>query len=84
VVNRHQQGRSVEVFLFDSAVGSWSSKGGLAVGASTSLSLASGRVYTVVAVDRGLVNCTDGRPENLSCQRLVWGARGDSAGLQVT
>ncbi|MFC4801776.1 PASTA domain-containing protein [Neobacillus sp. GCM10023253] len=84
LVNRHQQGRSVEVFLWDSAVGNWSNKGMLNFGASTTLSLASGRLYQVVAVDRGLINCTDGRPENVSCQRFSWGARGDSGGVQVT
>jgi hypothetical protein len=83
LTNRHQQSRSVEVFLWDSAVGTWSSKGMLNFGASTTLSLASGWVYTVVAVDRGLINCTDGRPENVSCQQFLWGARGDSQGVQV-
>lgn len=41
--NHHQQGRSVEVFLWDS--GTWSSKGMLNYGASTTLSLSTGRVY---------------------------------------
>ena len=54
LTNAHQQGRAVEVFLWDSSVGGWSSQGNLGVDASVTLSLASGRIYTVVAVDRGL------------------------------
>lgn len=84
LTNSHQQGRAVEVFLFDSGVGTWSSKGMLNHGASITLSLATGRVYTVVAVDRGLINCTDGRPDSVNCQRFIWGARGDSAGVQIS
>jgi PASTA domain len=84
LANRHQQGRSVEVFLWDSAIGTWSSKGMLNFAASTTLSLSSGRVYKVVALDRGLINCTDGQPDTVSCQRFHWGASGDSAGVQVT
>ena len=71
------------MFLWDSGVRTWNSKGALDFGASTTLSLASGRVYTVVAVDRGLDNCTDGPPENVSCQRFLWGALGDSEGVQI-
>ena len=83
LTNRHQQRRSLDVFLWDSGVRTWNSKGALDFGASTTWSLASGRVYTVVAVDRGLDNCTDGRPENVSCQRFLWGALGDSEGVQI-
>jgi hypothetical protein len=83
VTNAHQQGRAVEVFLWDSGAGGWASKGNLGMGATVTLPLAAGRTYTLAAVDRGLVNCTDGRPDNVSCQRLLWGARGDGAGIQV-
>jgi hypothetical protein len=83
LANQHQQGRAVEVFLWDSATGAWSSKGMLSFNASITLPLATGRTYTVVAVDRGLVNCTDGRPDNVSCQRFRVGALGNSGGTEA-
>ncbi|MCP3136962.1 PASTA domain-containing protein [Pyxidicoccus xibeiensis] len=83
VQNRHQQGRPVEIYVHDSATGVWTHKGSLTIGANSTLSLSSGRIYTIVAVDPGLTNC-NGRPDNVSCQRLIWGARGDSEGVPVT
>lgn len=83
LTNYHQDRRSVEVFLWDSAAGNWSSKGTLNFSDSTTLSLSSGRLYQVTAVDRGLINCT-GRPDSVSCQRILLGVRGDSGGEQVT
>ena len=83
LTNRHQQGRAVGVFVWDSVTRRWSDGENLDPGKATTLSLTSGRSYTVVAVDRGLINCTDGRPDTLSCQRFVFGALGDSEGTEV-
>ena len=84
LANQHQNRRAVEVFVADSVAGAWNSKGTLGFGTSITLSLESGRVYTIVAVDRGLVNCTNGRPDNVSCQRLRWSGPGDSEGDEAT
>ncbi|MFD3003643.1 PASTA domain-containing protein [Pontibacter toksunensis] len=83
LVNRHQQSRPVEIYHLDSAVGVWSSKGTLYYGGYYVIPFASGRMNWLVAVDRGLINCNGGGPENISCQRFNWRAVGDSGGSQV-
>lgn len=83
VQNRHQQGRSVELFVWGPVTRVWSRKGTLGVNAETTIPLTTGQLNTIIAVDRGLINCNDGQPDNLSCHRWLWGARGDANGVEL-
>ncbi len=82
LINDHQDRRSVQMWVYDGA--QWSDQGSLGYGETKTVSLASGRVSTIVAVDRGLVGCNDGAPQNVSRQRSSFGALGDSSGGSTT
>jgi len=78
LLNLHAEGRTVRIYTWDGS--QWTDAGDLPYNQSKTVSLISARVSTIVAVDRGLINCNDGRPDNVSCQRMAAAFVGDSAG----
>ncbi len=89
--NCNQDGRAVHIWLFDTSTGRWSDEGELAVqyaggvcpgpGATPKVvSFDAGKIYTVVAVDPGNINCGANDPTNANCWRWSVNVRGDDNG----
>ncbi|MET9018470.1 FG-GAP-like repeat-containing protein [Actinopolymorpha sp. NPDC004070] len=81
LTNLNTDNRSVWLHHWSAQTNSWEELGELARGANKTVSFESGYAHLVVAVDKGLINCTDGSPTNLSCQRFEVGVLGDSNGV---
>ena len=81
LTNLNTDNRSVWLHHWSAQTNSWEELGELARGAAKTVSLESGYAHLVVAVDKGLINCTDGSPTNLSCQRFEVGVLGDDNGI---
>jgi hypothetical protein len=82
--NEIAESRTLHIHHWNSSSGSWDEVGDLAIHASETVTFTDDAANMVVAVDDGLINCNDGRPDNISCARYEAVALGDDKGLELS